>query len=112
MAKCDVAIVGAGPYGLSAAAHLRTIRGLEIQVFGKVMAFWERQMPKGMLLRSPYAASHLFAPDGALSLDAYHAANGNHLLRPIPLNRFIDYSLWFQRKVDPETDTRETTNIR
>lgn len=111
MAKCDVAIVGAGPYGLSAAAHLRTIRGLEIRVFGKPMAFWERQMPKGMLLRSPYAASHLSDPDRALSLDAYQAANGNHLLRPIPLNRFIDYGRWFQRQGVPETDPREITCI-
>jgi cation diffusion facilitator CzcD-associated flavoprotein CzcO len=41
---CDVAIVGAGPYGLSAAAHLRAA-GVEARVFGRTMEFWERQMP-------------------------------------------------------------------
>ncbi len=111
MAKYDVVIVGAGPYGLSAAAHLQTIRGLEIRVFGEPMAFWVRQMPKGMLLRSPYAASHFSDPVRALSLDAYQATNGNHLSRPISLDRFIDYGRWFQRQAVPETDPRKITCI-
>lgn len=111
MKKYDVVIIGAGPYGLSAAAHLQTIRGLEIRVFGEPMAFWERQMPKGMFLRSPYAASHFSDPARALSLDAYQAANGNHLPRPIPLDRFIDYGRWFQGQAVPETDPRKITCI-
>ena len=51
MTACDVAIVGAGPYALSAAAHLRAIKGLDVRVFGEPMSFW-RQMPIGMCLRS------------------------------------------------------------
>ena len=31
---CDVAIVGAGPYGLASAAHLRTQRAQDMRVFG------------------------------------------------------------------------------
>src|SRR5260370_24488089 len=111
MAKYDVVIVGAGPYGLSAAAHLQTIRGLEIRVFGEPMAFWVRQMPKGMLLRSPYAASHFSDPVRALSLDAYQATNGNHLSRPISLDRLIDYGRWFQRQAVPETEPRKITFV-
>jgi len=111
MAKYDVVIIGAGPYGLSAAAHLQTIRGLQIRVFGEPMSFWEHQMPKGMLLRSPYAASHLSDPARVLSLDAYQAANGNHLSRPIPIDRFIDYGRWFQRQTVPETDPRKITCV-
>ena len=30
MSACDVAIVGAGPYGLSAAAHLKAADGLDV----------------------------------------------------------------------------------
>ena len=45
----DVAIIGAGPYGLSAAAHLRGA-GVETLVFGQPMSFWHRHMPVGMLL--------------------------------------------------------------
>src|SRR3954468_21958744 len=81
---CDVAIVGAGPYGLSAAAHLRRIRGLEVRLFGEPMLFWEQNMPVGMLLRSKWGASHLSDPDRRLSLDAYKQVQGNeHLKDPI-----------------------------
>ena len=58
----QVAIIGAGPYGLALAAHLRG-RGVEPAVFGRPMSFWEEHMPKGMLLRSPWRASHISDPD-------------------------------------------------
>lgn len=111
MATCDVAIIGAGPYGLSAAAHLRSVRGLETHVFGEAMSFWERHMPAGMLLRSPWAASHISDPRCALTLDAYQAANGNHVSVPVPLDRFIDYGHWFQRQAVPDVDERRVTRI-
>ena len=82
MSACDVAIIGAGPYGLSAAAHLKAADGLDVRVFGEPMSFWERHMPKGMLLRSPLEGSHLSDPAGALSLQAYAAAKGNPLTAP------------------------------
>jgi flavin-dependent dehydrogenase len=42
---------GAGPYGLSAAAHL--IRaGVDVRVFGGPMESWAHHMSTGMLLRS------------------------------------------------------------
>src|SRR5215471_845460 len=71
MTKTDVTVVGAGPYGLSAAAYLRTIQGLEVRVFGEPMSFWERNMPKGMFLRSNWTATQIASPDGTLSLEAY-----------------------------------------
>jgi hypothetical protein len=107
MPACDVAIVGAGPYGLSAAAHLRAADGLHVRVFGEPMSFWERHMPKGMLLRSPLAGTHLSDPHGALTLQAYQSASGNHILAPLPLNRFTDYGRWFQRHAVPDLDTRK-----
>jgi hypothetical protein len=57
MTRSDVAILGTRPYGLSAAAHLQLAGGLEIRVFGEPMSFWERHMPVGMLLRSPWEGS-------------------------------------------------------
>ena len=74
--SCDVAVIGAGPYGLAAASHLRAANGLEVRVLGRPMDFWEHQMPVGMLLRSPYVASNIADPDRALDLDAYGSANG------------------------------------
>src|SRR6266702_3089611 len=107
MVLTDVAIVGAGPYGLSVAAHLRSVRGLETSVFGEPMSFWERQMPAGMLLRSPWAGSHLSDQERSLTLDAYRAKNGSHFDAPIPLNRFIDYGHWFQHCAVPDVDKRQ-----
>ena len=106
MSACDVAIIGAGPYGLSVAAHLRAVNGLGVQIFGDPMSFWDRQMPVGMLLRSPWAGSHLSDPKGALTLDAYRQAQGNHFGAPIPLDRFIEYGTWVQEQVAPDVDRR------
>ena len=111
MITCDVAVVGAGPYGLSAAAHLRAANGLDIRVFGQPMSFWERHMPKWMLLRSPLTGSHLSDPQGALTLEAYHAASGNEITAPLPLCRFIDYGRWFQSQAVPDTDARRIGRI-
>jgi len=49
--RCDVVIIGAGPYGLAAAAHLRAAK-VETRVFGEPLEAWERHMPEGMFLRS------------------------------------------------------------
>src|SRR6266404_3323869 len=73
MTKCDVAIIGAGPYGLSATAHLRTVKGLDVHTFGEPMSFWEGNMPKGMLLRSGWAASHIAGPNESLTMEEYQA---------------------------------------
>jgi FAD-dependent urate hydroxylase len=99
-----VAIVGAGPYGLSAASHLRA-RGVETRVFGPAMSFWS-EMPRGMLLRSPYVASNIADPDGTLSLDAYGAAIGRAVPVPVPLADFVGYGRWYSTRLGDERDTR------
>jgi FAD-dependent urate hydroxylase len=111
MSVWDVVILGAGPYGLSAAAHLKTIPGLRARIFGEAMSFWQENMPAGMLLRSPWDASHIADPKGTLTLDAYVAARGNHMPAPVPLQRFVDYGRWFQRHAAPDLDTRKITQI-
>jgi FAD-dependent urate hydroxylase len=111
MTRCDVAVIGAGPYGLSAAAHLRTIKGLDVQTFGEPMSFWERNMPVGMLLRSGWAASHIADPDQSLTLDAYRVASGKHFSSPVPLDRFTDYGLWYQGRAVPGLDQRKILRV-
>ncbi len=108
MDKCDVVIVGAGPYGLSAAAHLRRLKGLDIRLFGEPMSFWERYMPQGMLLRSPWAGSHIADPGNRLTLDAYRKLNGNHgVTYPIPVADFINYGHWFHQQTAMFADRRK-----
>jgi hypothetical protein len=108
---CDVAIIGAGPYGLSAAAHLRTVKGMEVRVFGEPMSFWERNMPVGMFLRSNWTATQIADPGRSLTLEAYQTANGNHLSHPVPLDRFIQYGLWYQRQAVPDLDQRKIARV-
>jgi thioredoxin reductase len=112
MERCDVAIVGAGPYGLSAAAHLRQVRGLDIRLFGEPMSFWERHMPEGMMLRSPWAASQISDPHDRLTLDVYRELNGNgDVAAPIRATDFIKYGRWFHQQVALPAERNKVTRI-
>ena len=111
MTACDAAIIGAGPYGLSAAAHLRAVKGLELRVFGVPMSFWNRSMPVGMLLRSAWTATHIAHPADGLTLEAFQAETGQKFSTPIPLEGFIEYGLWYQRKAVPDVDPRTVARV-
>jgi len=101
----DVAVIGAGPYGLSVAAHLKHA-GVATQVFGEPMAFWRQNMPKGMMLRSPWRGTHISQPDGTLSLDAYAVERSVDANKLLPLEKFVEYGEWLQQRVVPDVDRR------
>jgi lysine/ornithine N-monooxygenase len=103
-------VVGAGPYGLSSATYLRAA-GIETRVFGEPMSFWQNQMPVGMCLRSNWGASHIADPKQELTLDAYCQQKGNHVSRPIPLDRFVDYGRWYQSQAVRDLDKRNVLKI-
>jgi FAD-dependent urate hydroxylase len=107
VADCEVAIIGAGPYGLAAAAHLRSH---DTQVFGSPMSFWRHHMPRGMLLRSPREASNISAPAG-LSLVDFERERGLAPSSPLPLETFVEYGMWFQGQVAPTADERHVTRL-
>jgi cation diffusion facilitator CzcD-associated flavoprotein CzcO len=107
---CEVAVVGAGPYGLSLGAHLNSA-GIDTRVFGRPMSFWREHMPKGMKLRSPWAATHIDDPDNLLSLDAWAAVTSLGRPDPLPLKDFIRYGEWFQKTALPDLDTRQVARI-
>ena len=108
--SCHVVVIGAGPYGLSAAAYLRAA-GVETRVFGEPMSFWEKQMPVGMCLRSNWGASHIADPNQTLTLDEYSRQKGNHISKPIPLNRFVDYGHWYQSQAVPNLEKRQVSSV-
>jgi thioredoxin reductase len=105
-----VAIVGAGPYGLAAAAFLR-LAGIESRVFGAPMQFWREQMPSRMLLRSRLRASHIADPKQALKLDDFARSRGGALSTPLQVSDFIDYGHWFQRRAVADIDSRRVKQI-
>jgi len=111
MTTCDVVILGAGPYGLAAGNHLKQIKGLEVRVFGEPMSFWEHNMPSGMYLRSNWTATQIADPNSRLTLENYQVENGNHLFQPVPLDRFVQYGKWYQRKALPDLDRRKIIRI-
>ena len=106
----DVAVIGAGPYGLACTAHLRA-RGLDVHVCGEPMELWRRQMPVGMLLRSSWEASSISDPRGELTLDAYEAQHAVGLPRPVPLDEYLRYGQWYQRRAAPDVDPRRVARV-
>jgi thioredoxin reductase len=114
MEKCDVAIIGAGPYGLSIAAHLKA-RGVNFRIFGTPMNFWRTHMPKGMHLKSEGFASTLYDPDSAFTLEVYCKEKGipySDVGLPVPLEVFTSYGLDFQRRLVPELENKLVSLLR
>ncbi len=109
----DVAIVGAGPYGLSLAAHLQAQR-IHFGIFGPAMEVWRQHMPQGMLLKSDGFASNLSDPDGSFTLKQFCHARGlayDDTRVPVPLETFVEYALAFQEKLVPQLDSRRVAKI-
>jgi thioredoxin reductase len=108
---CKVAIVGAGPYGLSAAAHLGAL-GMKPCVFGQPMDFWANGMPAGMLLRSPREASTISDPRSALTLEAYETVSGTQPAKRVAWETFVSYGKWFREQLDCQFEQRNIREVR
>jgi thioredoxin reductase len=95
-------VIGAGPYGLSVAAHLKA-QGVQTLVIGKAMELW-KNMPPGLCLKSIWSASSISDPVGRYSIDRYIETTNTPRQEPIPLSLFLNYALWFQRQNVPDVD--------
>jgi len=103
----DVAVVGAGPYGLSIAAHLQE-HGIRYRVIGTPMQFWISQMPDGMQLKSEGFASNLYDPQGDFTLRdfcARHAIPYADIGTPVDKQTFCAYGLAFQERFVPKVES-------
>jgi len=109
----EIAIIGAGPYGLSIAAHLQS-RGTDFRIFGPAMDNW-KQMPVGMCLKSDGFSSNIADPADRLTMEAFckefgwdYAPEG----LPLRLDCYIAYGLEFQKRFLPSLDPRMISSLR
>ncbi len=110
----ETAIIGAGPYGLSIAAHFRH-RGIPFRIFGRPMDSWLAHMPKGMMLKSDGFASNIYDPGGVFTLRHFCAERRidyADLGVPVGLTTFGDYGLAFRERMVPELEDRFVVNIK
>jgi thioredoxin reductase len=113
MSTTDVAIVGAGPYGLSVAAHLRGA-GAQFRLFGLPMNLWRTNMPAGMFLKSQGFASNLSDPAGTHTLAEFCRATGRPYADyglPVPLDTFVAYGQWFAASHVPGLEETLVTDL-
>jgi len=109
----NTVIIGAGPYGLSVAAHLRH-RGIPFRIFGRPMDSWRSHMPKGMMLKSDGFASNLSDPEVKLTLGKFCGERGieyGDTVIPVRLDTFTEYGLTFQERMVPELEEKMVVRI-
>jgi len=105
-ARCQVAVIGAGPYGLAAGAHLHAA-GISTCVFGEPMGFWRRHMPEGMKLRHATG----IAEQPSSTLESFLDTHGIAERDPLPIEDFLAYAEWFQHQAVPQVDRRKVLRI-
>jgi lysine/ornithine N-monooxygenase len=109
----DTIIIGAGPYGLSIAAHLKE-KGVRFCIFGKAMDSWISHMPDGMLLKSDGFASNISDPAGDFTLGQFCAERGipyRDKGTPIRRETFASYGLAFRDRKLPELEDKTVVSI-
>jgi thioredoxin reductase len=109
----ETAIVGAGPYGLSLAAHFKS-KGLPFRIFGRPMDSWLRHMPKGMQLKSDGFASTISDPDDSFTLKHFCAERGIEYAdmgTPVRLDTFSAFGLAFRDRIVSELEDKLVTVV-
>ncbi len=109
----NTAIIGAGPYGLSIAAHFRR-SGVPFRIFGRPMDSWLEHMPKGMMLKSDGFASDIYDPEKAFTLRQFCAERGIEYADagvPVRLDTFSAYGLAFRDRMVPELEDKLVASV-
>jgi len=108
----DVAIIGAGPYGISLGLTLKAM-GIGFRVFGPAMKTWREGMPKGMDLKSEGYASTIYDPTGR-TLGSYAKEVGHEfkpVAWPVPLKLFCEYGMDCYGRLGSLADPRSVVHV-
>jgi len=114
MHQVETVIIGAGPYGLSIAAHLKKAK-LRYQLFGVPLESWRCFMPVGMILKSEPFASNLWDPERKFTLEKFSAHRRiayKPVGDPLSLERFLEYAEWFREEAVGDTDQARIVQIQ
>jgi FAD-dependent urate hydroxylase len=114
MSVGNTVIVGAGPYGLSIAAHLKAA-GIPFQLYGTPLESWRKFMPVGMVLKSERFASNLWDPDRQFTLERFSAErNMSYQAAGVPLSNedFLNYAEWFRQRAVGDPIDAKVRSIR
>src|SRR6202521_2992791 len=109
----EVAIIGAGPYGLSIAAYFRRA-GIPFRIFGRPMDSWRAHMPKGMFLKSDGFASNIYDPGGEFTLRQFCKERGiryGDTENPVRVDIFTAYGLAFKDRMVPELEDKLVVDL-
>lgn len=110
MDETEVAVIGAGPHGLGATAHLREA-GHEVCVIGEPMSFWHT-MPQGLWMRSRRNGSSIGDVTGPLSMQGYTESTDAVVERHLSLATFIEYGHWYQQHVAPDVVREKVARLQ
>jgi hypothetical protein len=113
MQTTEVLIIGAGPFGLSISAHLRS-SGVDHLTLGTPMDSWRIYSPSGMFLKSEPYGSDFASPVGGYDVSAFCELQGLdyvHRLGPLSLERFLDYADWYTANLVPDVRDDLVTGV-
>jgi len=112
VSKIAVAIIGAGPYGLSLATHLAA-RKVEHRIFGDPMLFWSQIADAGgrRYLKSYCFGADLSTPCFGYSFADYSRPRGLETFEPCSMSDFAAYGRWFQQNNVPWVEPIEVAQI-
>jgi thioredoxin reductase len=108
MQHVDVAVIGAGPYGLSLAAFFSG-RGINYRIYGEPMESWRKGMPPGMSLKSDGWSSSLYNPGTPFTLAEFCRSKRipyHDSQTPVSLETFVSYGIAFQQRFAPQVERR------
>jgi FAD-dependent urate hydroxylase len=112
VSRVAVVIIGAGPYGLSLAAHLAALK-IEHRIFGRPMLFWSQVADAGgdRYLRTYCFGTNISTPEPGFSFADYSRPRGLETFEPCSIGDFAAYGHWFQQAKVPWVEPVDVAQV-